>query len=99
MLLHYGTLTDCLALAGRYFMDGHTRMNQDLFQSVGEVHILHQKNLTPWGMIEALVSSAPSLLEESALMEYDPAKQEGDCAFVYISTLSLDIPALTISKG
>ena len=40
MLLHYGTLTDCLALAGRYFMDGHTRMNQDLFQSVGEVHIL-----------------------------------------------------------
>jgi len=50
-------------------------------------------------MIEVIVGSAPSLLEESALMEYDPAKQEGDCAFVYISTLSLDIPALTISKG
>jgi hypothetical protein len=52
----------------------------------------------PWDVIEALVFCAPTLLEEASLMEYNKTKGKGDCASIYIESLSLDVPAITIYK-
>jgi len=95
LLLHYGTLSDCLVLAGKEFMNSYVRVNQDILRAVD---ILPQADVMPWDVIEALVFCAPTLLEEASLMEYDKTKSKGDCASIYIESLSLDVPAITIYK-
>jgi hypothetical protein len=62
------------------------------------VDTLPQADVMPWDLIEALVFCAPTLLEEASLMEYDTTKEKGDCASIYIESLSLDVAAITIYK-
>lgn len=97
-MLHYGTLHDCLVVAGNEYRNCLIKVNQDMLQSLATIDQLHQTDLMPWKMIEVLVSFAPALLEENALMEYDKIIEEGACASIYIETLSLDIPVIIISK-
>ena len=94
MKIHYGTLHDCLVLAGRVCWNCTGSINQALFQSVAELGELPHLELMPWDMIEALVSYAPSILEEHALMEYDMGGK--DDALIYMESLSLDTPAITL---
>jgi hypothetical protein len=95
LLLHYGTLSDCLVLAGKEFLKSYVRVNQDILRAADT---LPQADALPWEVIEALVFCAPTLLEEASLMEYDTTKGKGDCASIYIESLSMDVPAITIYK-
>ncbi len=94
MKIHYGTLHDCLVLAGRVCRDCIGSINQTLFRSVAELGKLSHLEFMPWDMIQALVSYAPSMLEEHALMEYDRGVR--DDALIYMESLSLDTPAITL---
>ncbi len=94
MKIHYGTLHDCLVLAGRVCWSCTGSIDQALFRSVTELGKLSYLELMPWDMIEALLSYAPSMLEEYALMEYDMG--EKDDALIYMESLSLDTPAITL---
>ncbi len=94
MKIHYGTLHDCLVLAGRVCWNCTGSINQALFRSIAELGKLSYLESMPWGMIEELLSHAPSMLEEHALMEYDIG--EKDDALIYIESLSLDTPAITL---
>ncbi|GAC1385430.1 MAG: hypothetical protein NVS4B7_09030 [Ktedonobacteraceae bacterium] len=95
-MLHYGTVHDCLVVAGKIYRNCFIQVNQDIFQSLQEINQLPPTDLMPWKMIEVLVSCAPALLEQNALMEYDKTTTEGECAYIYIESLSLDIPSITI---
>src|SRR5260370_8631042 len=97
MKIHYGTLHDCLVLAGRVCWDCTGSINQALFRSVAELGKLSYFELMPWGMIEELLSHAPSMLEEHALMQYDMV--EKDHAVIYIESLPLNTPAVTSHTG
>jgi|SRR5947209_15587919 len=97
-MLHYGTLHDCLLVAGNIYRQCSIKVNQDIFPALAEANELQQADVAPWKMIEVLVFSKPELLEESTLMEYDKDKAEGDCAYIYIESLSPHISAITISK-
>src|SRR6266516_226821 len=97
-MLHYGTVHDCLVIAGNQYQNGLIKINQAIVQSFKEINQLEQTDLMPWRMIEVLLSCAPALLEEYALMEYDKTTEEEDCAYIYIESLSLDVPAITIYR-
>lgn len=62
MRIHYGTLHDCLVLAGRVCWNCTGSINQALFRSVEELGELPHLELMPWDMIEALVSYAQFVL-------------------------------------